>query len=159
MSSLATDTANDASRVVLLLRAVVLPVADLATILAGLVLVVSEGTVKSGKFAKLVALQLVLAFRNRSSLNKSVICQLGRSRDTNRFDDVVNQLLRLVDLFLSVRHDQTVQVFLLVAGMGCVRSAFAFLDGTLATDSNFCSGLGFHLFECISTGANEKANC
>lgn len=56
MASLATDTANDASRKVLLLRAVILAMADFAAVLAGLVLVVSEGTVKGGKLTKLVAL-------------------------------------------------------------------------------------------------------
>lgn len=63
-----TDTADDASSVVLSLRAVVLAVANLATVLASLVLVISEGTVECGEFSELVALELVLAFRNRSSL-------------------------------------------------------------------------------------------
>jgi hypothetical protein len=115
---------------------------DLATVLAGLVLVVTEGTVKRSELAKLVPLELVLAFGNRRS----------------SFNDVVNELFRLVDFLLGVRHDQAVQVLLLVAGVSCVRSSFALLDGALATNSNLCAGLRLHLLERVSTGANEKAN-
>lgn len=64
MSSLTTDTTNDTSREVLLLRTVVLAVTNLTTVLAGLVLVVSKGTVESGELTKLVALEFVLAFGN-----------------------------------------------------------------------------------------------
>jgi hypothetical protein len=64
MSSLTTDTADDTSSEVLLLGTVVLAMTDLTTVLAGLVLVVSKGTVKSGKLTELVALEFVLAFRN-----------------------------------------------------------------------------------------------
>jgi hypothetical protein len=67
-----TDTADDASSVVLSLRAVVLAVANLATVLASLVLVISEGTVECGEFSQLVALELILAFRDRSSLGMLV---------------------------------------------------------------------------------------
>jgi hypothetical protein len=41
---------------------------NLTTVLAGLVLVVTKGTVEGGKLTKLVALEFVLAFRDRSSL-------------------------------------------------------------------------------------------
>jgi hypothetical protein len=65
------DTANDASSEVLCLRAVELAMSDLATVLASLVFVVTQGTVESGKFTELVALELVLAFGDRGSLNMS----------------------------------------------------------------------------------------
>lgn len=68
VTSVATDSADDVCGEVALLGAVVLPVADLATILASLVLVVTERTVKSRKLSQLVTLELVLAFRNRRSL-------------------------------------------------------------------------------------------
>jgi hypothetical protein len=68
MSSLATDTADDAGREVLLLWAIVLAMSDFTAVLAGLVLIVSEGTVEGGKLAELVALEFVLAFRNGGSL-------------------------------------------------------------------------------------------
>lgn len=79
MSSLATDTTNDAGSVVLFLRAVVLAMSDLAAVLAGLVLIVSEGTVERGKLTELVALQLVLAFGDGSSLNLISHVQLETS--------------------------------------------------------------------------------
>jgi aconitase B len=64
-----TDATDDTGSVVLLLRAVVLAVADLATVLASLVLVVSEGTVEGGELSELVTLEFVLTFRNGCSLN------------------------------------------------------------------------------------------
>lgn len=69
MAGVTTDATDDTGGVVLLLRAVVLAVTDLATVLASLVLVVSEGTVEGGEFSELVALEFVLAFRNGRSLN------------------------------------------------------------------------------------------
>lgn len=69
MACITTNTTDDASSVILSLRAVVLAVTNLATVLASLVLVISEGTVESGEFSELVALELVLAFRDRSSLS------------------------------------------------------------------------------------------
>jgi ABC-type proline/glycine betaine transport system permease subunit len=71
----------------------------------------------------------------------------------------VNELLRLVNLVLGIGHDQAVQVFLLVAGVSCVRSTFTLLDGAFASDSDLCAGFGFHLLERVSTRADEKANC
>jgi hypothetical protein len=65
---LTTDTADDAGREVLLLWTIVLAMTNLTTVLAGLVLVVTKGTVEGGKLTKLVALEFVLAFRDRSSL-------------------------------------------------------------------------------------------
>lgn len=58
------DTADDAGSVVLLLRAVVLAVSNLATVLASLVFIIAERSVQGSKLTELVALQLVLAFGN-----------------------------------------------------------------------------------------------
>ena len=85
MPRIATDAADDVRGEVLLLRAIVFSVTNLAawyavrlvcwvsdgrrlTILACLVLVVTEGTVESSELTKLVALELVLAFWDRRSL-------------------------------------------------------------------------------------------
>lgn len=68
VTSVATDSADDVCGEVALLGAVILPVADLTTVLAGLVLIITESTVEGCKLAQLVALKLVLAFRNGSSL-------------------------------------------------------------------------------------------
>ncbi len=69
MTRVTTDATDDAGSVVLLLRAVVLAVTDLATVLASLVFVVSKGTVECGEFSELVTLEFVLTFRNRRSLD------------------------------------------------------------------------------------------
>ena len=69
MTRVTTDATDDAGSVVLLLRAVVLAMTDLATVLASLVLVVSEGTVEGGEFSELVTLEFVLTFGNRRGLD------------------------------------------------------------------------------------------
>lgn len=53
-----------------------------------------------------------------------------------RLDDVVDELLGLVDLLLSVGHDETVQVLLLVAGVRSVRATFTLFDGSFAANGN-----------------------
>lgn len=74
---------------------------------------------------------------------------------TYRLDNVVNELLGLVDLLLRVRHDQAMQVLLLVAGMSGVRSSLTLFDGSFATDRNLRARLGLHLLEGVSTRSNE----
>jgi hypothetical protein len=142
VTGVATDAADDAGGVVLSLGAIILAVANLTTVLAGLVLVVSKGTVERGKLTQLIALKLVLSLGN------------GRGR----FNDVVDQLLGLVDLVLGVGHDETVQILFLVAGVGGVGAALAFLDGTFTSDGNLGTRLLFHCLECVTTGADEQAN-
>lgn len=68
MTSVTTDTADNIGCVVLLFGTVVLSMTDLAAVLASLVLVVTQGSVESGKLAKLVSLELVLALGDRCSL-------------------------------------------------------------------------------------------
>jgi hypothetical protein len=68
VASVAADTADDAGSEVLALGAVVLAMSDLTTVLAGLVFVVSERSVECSEFSELVALEFVLAFGNRCSL-------------------------------------------------------------------------------------------
>lgn len=68
MAGIATDATDDVGGEVALLWAVVLAVTDLATVLTSLVFVVAQRTVERSKFAKLVALELVLTFGDGSSL-------------------------------------------------------------------------------------------
>lgn len=68
MSGAPADTTDDVSSKVALLRALILPVTDVAAVLTDLILVVSKGSVKCGKFAKLITLVIVLAFRCGSGL-------------------------------------------------------------------------------------------
>lgn len=68
MSSIAANAANNICGEILGVGAVVLAVADFTAVLASLILVVTESTVKRGELTKLIALQLVLALRNGGSL-------------------------------------------------------------------------------------------
>jgi hypothetical protein len=129
VSSLTTDTAYDASREVLLLRAVVLTMTDLTAVLASLVLVVTKGTVEGGELTELVALEFVLAFGDRGSL-ELLVWNVRRNMFgvTYSLNDVVDELLGLVDLLLGVGHDQAMKVFLLIASVSCIRAPFTLLD-------------------------------
>jgi hypothetical protein len=160
VAGVATHAADDAGGVVLALGAVVLPVADLAAVLACLVLVVTEGTVEGGELAKLVTLELVLAFGDGSRLSHvSTSGKRGAGRDvTHSFDDVVDELLGLVDLFLRVGHDEAVEVLLLVARVGGIGAALALLDRALATDGNLGARLALHLLQGVATGSDKQAN-
>lgn len=91
MSGVATDTTDDVGSEVALLWTIVLAMADLTAILACLVLIVAQGTVQRGKFTKLIPLELVLPFRDGGS----------------SLDDIVDELLRFVDFFFGIGHDQT----------------------------------------------------
>ncbi len=78
MSSLTTDTTDDARGEVLLLRTIIFAVTNLSAVLAGLVLVVTQGTVEGCELTKLVALEFVLAFGDGSSLyDMSMIVEEG----------------------------------------------------------------------------------
>lgn len=74
---------------------------------------------------------------------------------TYRLNDVVDELLGLVDLVLSIGHDQTVQVFLLVARVRSVRATFAFLDGAFSANGDLGAGFCFHLLESVATRSDE----
>jgi hypothetical protein len=68
VAGIAADTADNVGGEVLPLGTIVLAVPDLATVLACLVLVVTESPVQGGKLAQLVALELILAFGDRRGL-------------------------------------------------------------------------------------------
>lgn len=76
VASVTTDTANNASRKVLTLRAVVLAMANLSAVLTGLIFVISKGAVKGSKFAKLVSLEFVLTLRDGSRLYQGQKCHV-----------------------------------------------------------------------------------
>ena len=103
MSGAPADATDDVSSKVALLRALILPVTDVATILTDLVFVVSKGSVESSEFAKLIAFVIVLAFGSRSGLiskNK----QPGEitTRRTHGFDNLVDHFHAGGNLILSV---------------------------------------------------------
>lgn len=68
MARVTADTADDIGGEVAGLRTVVLAVTNLATILASLIFIVAKSTVQCSELTKLIAFELVLAFRNRRSL-------------------------------------------------------------------------------------------
>jgi hypothetical protein len=73
VTGLTTDAADDAGREVLLLGAVVLAMTDFTAVLAGLVLVVTKGTVEGGELTELVALEFVLTFGDGGGLQSLVL--------------------------------------------------------------------------------------
>jgi len=70
----------------------------------------------------------------------------------------VNKLFGLVDFLFGISHDETVQVFFLVAGVGRIRATLALLDGALSTNGNLCAGFCLHFLERVSTGPDKQAN-
>ncbi len=66
----------------------------------------------------------------------------------------MDQLLGLIDLVLRIRHDETVEILILVAGMSSVRLSFTLLDGAFASNSNLGAGLVLHLLQRIATRSN-----
>lgn len=156
VAGVATHSADNASSEVLLLGAVVLAVSYLATVLASLILIITQGSVQSSKLTELVTLQFVLALGNGSSLWVSVFARHYRVGSwTHSFDDVVDQFLGLVDLVFGVGHDQAVEILFLVTGVSCIGAALALLDGTFATDGDFCTRFGLHLLQSVATRADE----
>lgn len=81
--------------------------------------------------------------------------QAIKGGNTYSFNDVVNQLLGLVHLLFGVCHDQTMEILLLVTGVGGVRTAFSFLHGSFATNGDFSLRFSLHLFQRVSTGADK----
>ena len=69
MTCVSTDATDNVGCEVALFWTIVLSVTNLTAVLASLILIVSESTVECCKLTKLIALELVLAFRNRGSLN------------------------------------------------------------------------------------------
>lgn len=70
----------------------------------------------------------------------------------------MNELLGLVDLVLSVGHDQAVQILLLVASMGSIRPTLTLLDRALSTDGDLGARLCFHLLQSVSTRSNQQTD-
>src|SRR3712207_2763639 len=95
---------------------------------------------------------------NSSHANISYFVFCLKKSMTYSLDDVVDELLGLVDLLLCVRHNQAVQIFLLVAGVSCVRPSFTLFHGALAANRNLCAGLSFYFIEGVPTRSNTYSN-
>lgn len=78
-----------------------------------------------------------------------------RARSTYSLNDVVNKFLCLVDFFLSVGHDQAMEVLFLVTGVSGIGATFSFLDGSFSTDSDFGLGFCFHFLQGVTTGSDK----
>lgn len=68
MTRVAANTTDDVCGEVSLFRAVVFSVTNLTAVLASLVLIVAESTVKSSELTKLITLELILTFWDGRSL-------------------------------------------------------------------------------------------
>lgn len=79
------------------------------TVLASLILIVSEGPIEGREFAELVALEFILTFGDRGSL-MTVSQETWNNLlfETFRFNNIVDKLLRFVDLLLGIGHNQAV---------------------------------------------------
>ena len=76
-----------------------------------------------------------------------------------RLDDIVDQLLGFVDLLFCVCHDQTMEVFVLVAGVSSVRFSFALFHRAFASNGNLGAGVLLHSLESVTARADEEADC
>lgn len=157
MTGVATNTTDDVGSEVTLLRAIVLSVSNLSTVLACLVLVISKGTVESSKFTKLVAFQLVLALWNRCSLDKLThLEKISRLElGTYSLNDIVNELFGFVDLLLGIGHDQAMEILFLVASMSGIGAAFSFFDGSFSTNCDLGLRFCFHFLQGVTTGTDK----
>jgi hypothetical protein len=158
VARISTDAANDIGSEVLLLGAVVFPVTNLTTVLAGLILVIPESTVQRRKFTELVSLEFVLALGNRGSLGEveHFIAKGDQMISlTYCLDNIMDQFLGFIDLFLGICHDQAVEILFLVACVCSIGPAFTFLDRTFSTDGNLGTGFSFHLLQSVATRANK----
>lgn len=68
VTSITTNATNDVGSEVLFLWTIVFAMADLTAVLASLVLVITKSTVQRSELSKLVALEFVLSFGDRGSL-------------------------------------------------------------------------------------------
>lgn len=71
MAGVATNATDDIGSEVALFGTIVFAVSNFAAVLTGLVLIVTQGTVKGSQLAQLIALQFILTFGNRSGLSLS----------------------------------------------------------------------------------------
>jgi hypothetical protein len=127
MSGRSTEMTDNVGGKVALLGTIILAMATVTAILAYLVLIVSQGTVKRSEFTKLASLVIVLAFGSGSS----------------SFDNLVNQVHTSVNLILGLCHDKTVEILFGVICI-CIRSALALLDTSLASNTNLGTTLPLH---------------
>lgn len=139
MARTTTQSADDVGGVDALLRALPTTMALLTTVLAKLVLVVSEGTVKRGEFSELITLVVVLAFG----------CRRGG------LDDLVNKSDTVPYLPIEFSSYEAVELVVLVAGK-LLRTPFAVFDRPFASDTNLGATLTFHLLQRVTTGATQE---
>jgi len=152
------DTADDVSSEVALLRTLILPVTDVATILTDLILVVSEGSVEGSKFAELIAFVIVLTFGCGSGLisKSEQRVEMVRRKGTHGFNNPVDQPHAGNNLFLSVSCNKTMQIFLGVLGV-LIRPGLPLFDAALPSDANLGAAVSLHLLQTVTARTNKQA--
>jgi hypothetical protein len=139
MSGTAANTTNDVSSEVPLLRTVVFAVTHTATILADLVFVVTEGTVESGEFPKLIAFMIILTFWSGCS----------------RFDNPVDHFDASRHFLFTFTENKAMKVFF---GIICILigSSFSLFDTPFPSDADLGTTFPLHFLQAITTGTNEQ---
>jgi hypothetical protein len=154
----AAEPADNVGGVVALFRAVILAVTDVPAILADLVLVIAKRAVECGELAQLVPLMVVLTLGGRGSLSvmsEQFIRAEKEEKKTYRLDDLVDQVDTGPDLLHIFASDKTMEFFLGIVGEG-FGPCLALLDGALSADTDLRPGFTLHLFERVTTRANQK---
>jgi hypothetical protein len=153
----ATQTTDDVGAVHSLLRTLPSTVALLSTVLAELVLVVSEGTVERSEFSELVPLVVGLVKIKSADVSfaRTKTNSVKRNLSTHRLDDLVDQFDTRLDLELVVAGDKTMKLVLFVLWEPAL-PAFAILDGAFTSDRDLCARLPLHPLERVATWAHEQ---
>ena len=158
MSGAPADTTDDVSSKVALLRALILPVTDVAAILAHLILIISKSSVESGEFTELVAFVIVLAFGRGSGLiskNWQTV-EMTHLRGTHGFDNPVDQFHAGGNLILSVSCNKTMEIFFRVFGV-LIRPSLPLLDASLSSDAYLGATVPLHLLQTVTAGTDQQA--
>lgn len=135
----ATQSTNNVGTVHSLLGTFPLSVTLFSTVLTQLVLIVSQSTVERGQFSQLISLVIVLTFGRRCG----------------GFDDSVDQSDTGLDFSLVIRHDQTMQLIILVR-CPSVGSLLSILDTSLSSDRDLGTTLPLHALQRVTTRSNKK---
>jgi len=138
-------------------------VTNVSTIQADLVLVVSEGSVESSEFSKLVPLVIVLSLGSGSSLTRRERTgkeesereregedEEGKRKKTHRRDDSVNQVHTSSNLLRIVGRHQAMQILLSVVTQ-VLGSSLPLLHTSLPSNRDLRSTLLLHLLLRVST--------
>ena len=155
MSSAATNSADNVSCEITLLRAIVFAMANASTVLANLVFVVAKSAVKRGQLPELVAFMVILTFGGRCCLLIVSKGSSDRKYITYSFYHFVDHLDASGYLLFRVGDNKTMKIFLCVFSV-LIWPRFSFLYATLTADADFSTAVPFHLLQTVPSGAHKE---